>query len=179
MPRIMPGWVWAAAAVVLMGGGGMAGYHVADGRCEARVARMEADFSAAREAAAAESARRIAAAQAAEKKAVTALYATEKRLVDAKRRLRGALYGLPTANDCGLSAPARGLLNRTIDAGADLPARASQPNPANAAAAADSGEQTSEADLGAWIADTISAYDACRARLDAIRQWDAEVSHGG
>lgn len=109
---------------------------------------------------------------------MTALNATQKQLAANNRRLKETLHALPTSSRCGLSAPARGLLNRALDAGDDLPARAAGPDPAPAAAAADPAEPTNEADLGAWIADAISAYDGCRARIDAIRQWDGEVSHG-
>ncbi|GAB4112850.1 MAG: hypothetical protein Fur0019_19230 [Tibeticola sp.] len=106
------------------------------------------------------------------------MHATQSRLAATERRLKESLHALPTAHQCGLSGPARGLLNARIAASDDLPARAAEPDPAAASAAADPGEPgTIEADLGGWIAGAISAYDACRARIDAIRQWD-DVTHG-
>jgi cell division protein FtsB len=36
---------------------------------------------------------------------------------------------------------------------------------------------TTDTDLAGWILDAASLYEACRARIDALRQWD-EVTHG-
>jgi hypothetical protein len=144
-------------------------------RAQAAVAECQANREREARAAADESARRLAAAQDAERAAVSALQATKTRLAATEKRLKESLYALPTAGRCGLSGHARSLLNAAI-AGDDLPARAALPAHAAAEPAADSGG-ASEAAVGGWISDAISAYDECRARLDAIRQWD-EVTHG-
>jgi hypothetical protein len=36
---------------------------------------------------------------------------------------------------------------------------------------------TTDTDLAGWILDAASLYEQCRARIDALRQWD-EVTHG-
>jgi len=36
---------------------------------------------------------------------------------------------------------------------------------------------STDADIAGWILDVASLYEACRARIDALRQWD-EVTHG-
>src|SRR5690606_1643917 len=102
--------------------------------------------------------------------------ATKNRLAAANRKLKEALYGLPTAAECGLSGPARGLLNRALDpAAAPMPTDTGGAAGTAAAPAADPG--ATEADIAGWAADAIALYGECRARIDAIRQWD-EVTHG-
>lgn len=145
-------------------------------RAEAAVAQCRAASADFQRRAAEDAAARLAAAQDAERQAVHALHATQSRLAATEKRLKESLYALPTAQSCGLSGAARGLLNASIVAGDDLPARASEPDAAAAQPAADPGEPVTEADLGGWIAAAISAYDECRARIDAIRQWDVDVS---
>jgi hypothetical protein len=51
------------------------------------------------------------------------------------------------------------------------------PASAHAAPATDTGDST-DADVAGWIIDAASLYEQCRARIDAIRQWDA-VTNGG
>lgn len=192
MPLATP-WPALAAALICAGAGFAGGYALKGRLAEAQIARAESAVAAcqqqregdARDAAEA-AARRLAAAQDAERQAVHALHATRQRLAAAEQRLKEHLYALPTAHSCGLSAAARGLLNARLAAD-ELPARAGKPDRAAAPAAADSALTPGpspggrggvhEADLGGWIMDAITAYDDCRARIDAIRQWD-EVTHG-
>ncbi|TXF11994.1 hypothetical protein FR698_07875 [Pelomicrobium methylotrophicum] len=175
-------WPAVAAALVCVGAG-FAGGYVLKGRLDAgEIASAQAATSACRRdaaeaarRAAEEAAARLSAAQDAERAAVTALQATKHKLAATEKRLKESLYALPTANACGLSGAARGLLNARLAAADDMPARAAESGRAAAESAADSG--INEADLGGWIADAISRYDECRARIDAIRAWD-EVTHG-
>ena len=175
-PRILPGWLWAGVTLALMAGAGWAGYRHAAARGEAQVEVCRAASAEFQRRAAEESAARLAAAQSAERAAVRALQATKTRLSATEKRLKESLYALPTASACGLSGPARGLLNARIDAAGGLPESAAEPDRTDAESSADPGEPVTEADLGGWIAAAISAYDECRARIDAIRQWDVDVS---
>ncbi|TCS70691.1 hypothetical protein EDC61_11418 [Sulfuritortus calidifontis] len=179
-------WPAIAAALVCVGAGFASGYALNGRLNEGRIARAEAataqcraEAAESQRRAAEEAAARLAAAQDAERRAVHALHATQARLAATEKRLKESLYALPTAQSCGLSGAARGLLNARLGAAGagDLPARAAGPAPAAAESAADPGEPVREADLGAWIAEAIGAYDDCRARIDAIRHWD-EVTHG-
>mgnify|MGYP006877475285 CR=1 FL=1 len=174
-------WIAAAAAIAAGFAGGYAlKARLHDGaiaRAEAAVTACQRDAADMQRRAAEEAAARLAAAQAAERQAMNALHATKTRLAATEQRLKESLYALPTASNCGLSGAARGLLNARLAAG-DLPAGAAEPA-ATAAEPADYPGQpaTAEAALGGWIASAISAYDECRARIDAIREWD-EVTHG-
>lgn len=147
------------------------------GRLNEAISRMQAVQAEQARAAAEESARRLAQSQAAERDAVLALQETRRRLSAAEQRVKGDMYALPSASDCGLSAAARGMLNRAITSGGDaVPEGAGEPAGAAAAVAGDSGG-SSESAVGGWIAGAVSAYDECRARIDAIRRWD-EVTYG-
>lgn len=168
-------WPLLAVAVICAASGFAAGHALKGRFASAEIARLQAAHAAERQAAAEDAARRLAAAQDAERAAVHALQATKTRLTDTQRRLKETLYGLPTADRCGLSGPARGLLNATIADASAVPAPAGEPAHTDAAAAADPG--ATEADIAGWAADAIALYGECRARIDAIRQWD-EVTHG-
>jgi outer membrane biosynthesis protein TonB len=144
----------------------------------AEVATIRADI-AAREAAAAEDARRrIDAAAAAADAAISERDARIATLDAATRRLRHDLKAATTGRVC-LSADARGLLQQSPAFGLRLPQATGGAAPAAAAAAADPGEsaESSDADVSGWILDAASLYEQCRARIDAIRQWN-EVTHG-
>ena len=176
-------WPAIAAALVCVGAGFASGYALNGRLNEGRIARAEAAVAQCRAAsadfqrrAAEDAAARLAAAQDAERQAVHALHATKNRLAATEQRLKESLYALPTAQSCGLSGAARGLLNARIDAAGGLPESAAEPDRTDAESSADPGEPVTEADLGGWIAAAISAYDECRARIDAIRQWDVDVS---
>lgn len=169
-------WPLLAVALLCTAAGFTGGYALKSRLASAEIARIEAAHAAQQQAAAEEAARRLAAAQDAERAAVHALQATKNRLAAANRKLKEALYGLPTAAECGLSGPARGLLNRALDpAAAPMPTDTGGAAGTAAAPAADPG--ATEADIAGWAADAIALYGECRARIDAIRQWD-EVTHG-
>ena len=165
-------------AVISLAVGFAGGYAIKDRLADAEIARIEARHAAEREAAARETAARYARAEAAERDAVTALHAAKAQLTATQRRLKDALYSLDPGR-CGLSGRARGLLNDAIAGTGDVSARAPQSAGADAATAADPGnaEGAGERDVALWIADAIGRYEECRARIDAIRQWD-EVTHG-
>lgn len=174
-PRFLPGWVWAAVTVGLMAGAGLAGWRYASALGAEKLAACNAAREMDARAAAEAAARRLIASQAAEAAVMAQLSLAKTRLAATEKRLKESLYALPTAQSCGLSAAARGLLNARLGAN-ELPARAGLPDRAAAPVAADAGVR--EAELGGWITDAITAYDDCRARIDAIRQWD-EVTHAG
>jgi hypothetical protein len=122
--------------------------------------------------------RRIEAAAAAADAAIAERDARIAALDATTRRLRHDLKTATTGRAC-LSSTARGLLHQSPAFGLRLPqATGSAARPA-AAAAADPGEhaESSDADVAEWILDAASLYEQCRARIDAIRQWD-EVTHG-
>ena len=168
-------WPLLAVALLCTAAGFAGGYALKDRLADADIARLQAAHAAERQAAAEDAARRLAAAQDAERAAVHALQATKNRLATTQRQLKEALYGLPTAGRCGLSGPARRLLNDAIADASAVPAPAGEPAHADAGASADPG--ASEADIAGWAADAIAIYGECRARIDAIRHWD-EVTHG-
>lgn len=168
-------WPLLAVALLCTAAGFAGGYALKDRLADADIARLQAAHAAERQAAAEEAARLLAAAQDAERAAVHALQATKNRLVDTQRRLKETLYGLPAADRCGLSGPARRLLNAAIAAPGGLPAPAGEPAHTDAGASADPG--ATEAGIAGWAADAIALYGECRARLDALREWD-EVTHG-
>ncbi|MEO1766775.1 hypothetical protein [Thiobacter aerophilum] len=122
--------------------------------------------------------RRIEAAAAAADAAIAERDARIAALDATTRRLRHDLKTATTGRAC-LSGTARGLLQQSPAFGLSLPTTAFGAAPAPAATAADPGEhaESSDADVAGWILDAASLYEQCRARIDAIRQWD-EVTHG-
>jgi prophage endopeptidase len=184
---------FSTAIAVLAGLAGFtAGYAFEHRARQAEVAAIRADIAAREAAAAEESRRRI---EAASRAADAALAEKDRRLLalDAtNRRLRHDLQSATTGRPC-LSADARGLLQQSIAFGRDesrpMPASPGLSLAAPAAPAADSllpspsgrgagGEgDTTDADIAGWIIDAAALYEQCRARIDAIRQWD-EVTHG-
>lgn len=186
IPLSMPTPWPAVAAAALIVGCGFAGGYALKGRIDAAeverlkgdIARLEAAHADEKRRAAEAAAARLAQAEDAAREAALALEATKSKLAATQKRLKEELHALPTAGRCGLSGPARGLLNAAIAADASaMPARAAAAADAAAAAAADTGHSSSEADVGGWIAETLALYGECRARIDAIREWD-EVTHG-
>lgn len=192
MIRFAPLWPAVAAAALLTGAGFAGGYALKKqldaaeiARLKGDIARMEAAHAEDKRAAAEAAAARLAQSEAAARAVTLALDATKDRLAATRKRLKEELYALPTARGCGLSAGARGLLNAAIAEAGALPARAGASDRADAGLAADSGYDAghdaghvSEADLGGWIAEAAARYDECRARIDAIGQWDATVNGG-
>lgn len=120
----------------------------------------------------AQAARRLAAAEA----------ATRKKIEETRRDV----YPLTTGREC-LSAAVRLRLNAAIAADR-LPAGAGDAAFAASGSSADSilpspagrwagGEGATDADVAGWALDAAALYGECRARIDAIREWD-EVTHG-
>ena len=172
-------WPMLAASAIALAAGFAGGYALKARMAEAEISRLHSAHAAARAAAAQAMAARFSRAQDAEQAAVHALHETEKRLTATQRRLKDALYSLDPGR-CGLTGRARGLLNDAIaDAGKPLPEGAAEPADAAAGPAADSdvSRSTGEREVALWIAEAIGLYEACRARIDAIRHWD-EVTHG-
>jgi hypothetical protein len=143
---------------------------------QAEVSSIRADIAKREAAAAEESRRRIEAAQKAADEAVAKRDARIAELYAMNRRIRNELKTATTGRPC-LSADARGLLHQSPAFGLKLPEATGSAPSAPAAVAADSGDST-DADIAEWILDAASLYEACRARIDAIRQWDDEVTHG-
>jgi len=88
-----------------------------------------------------------------------------RRIQEAKREA----YEL-AGSGCGVSGALRLRLNAAIG---DVPAGAGHAAGADASAAADSGER----EVAQWVLDAAQRYEECRARIEAIRQWDAGT-HG-
>jgi len=170
--------ITAIAAAIAFAAGAAVGYGWEHRARQAEVAEIRADI-ARREAEAAEaSRRRIAAAQAA---ADAALAEKDRRLIEldqTTRRLRNDLKTATTGRPC-LSADARRLLHDAPAFRLGLSAPAGLTLAARPAPADYPGEpaESSDADLAGWILDAASLYEACRARIDAIRHWD-EAAHG-
>jgi prophage endopeptidase len=171
---------FSTAIAVLAGLAGFtAGYTFEHRARQAEVANIRADIRAREYAAAEEARRRIEAAQRAADRAIAARDARIAELDATTRRLRHELSTATTGRPC-LSSTARSLLQQSPAFGLKLPTTTSIPLAAPAASAADPGEpagDTTDTDLAGWILDAASLYEQCRARIDAIRQWD-EVTHG-
>jgi hypothetical protein len=169
-----------AAAIVAAAGfaGGwavqarLAGAEVA--RARAAVAECQAGRERDARAAAEETARKLTAAQAAERAAAANLHSVQETLNETDRRLRQALARVARADRVCLSADTRSVLDHARSA-AHVPTGASGSHPADAGASADSGGPggaASERAVAEWAATAIRLYDECRARINAIRQWD-------
>lgn len=141
----------------------------------AEVASIKADIAKREAAAAEESRHRIEAAQKAADAAVAARDARIAELDATTRRLRHDLQSATTGRPC-LSADARGLLQQSPAFGLKLPKTTGSPASAAPTVAADTGDST-DADVAGWILDAAALYEQCRARIDALRQWD-EVTNG-
>jgi prophage endopeptidase len=167
-------------AIVAAACGAAAGYTWEHRARQAEVAGIRAEIARREAAVAEESRRRIEAAS----RAMDAALAEKDRRVlelDAtNRRLRHDLKTAATGRPC-LSADARGLLQQSPAFGLNLPTTTGSPLAAPAAPAADPGQSagdSTDADLAGWVLDAAGLYEACRARIDALRQWDDEVNRG-
>jgi hypothetical protein len=170
-------WRAVAVGVVCAAVGAAAAYRwehrarVAEtARLRAQMTEMQAraDIERAEAAARAEVAARAAAERAA-RAADAALAQRDARIAALSaetRRLRRDIHKKTTGRDC-LDAAAVRVLGT---APGILPQGAPDAAGAHAAAATDT-------DIAEWILDAAELYEQCRARIDAIRQWD-EVIHG-
>jgi hypothetical protein len=173
LPSLGP---WVVVAMLSAAAGAMLGYTWEHRARLAEVAQIRAEV-ARREAEAAEENRRRF--EAASRAADAAIAEKDRRLLEldaTNRRLRHELQSATTGRPC-LSSAARGLLQQSSAFKPGLPAPTGSALAAAPAAAADPGDST-DADIAGWILDTAALYEQCRARIDAIRQWDDEVSHG-
>lgn len=164
---------WVAAAALALGA--VCGYWLAvnvgeleTARAEAR--RMQCEQQRAEEARAAheKAAALLARAEDAEAQSARQLAAARAAADRKLKETRREIYRLATGREC-LSGPLRLRLNAALAAD-DVPKSAADVDPAHSAPADDSA-------IAQWIADAIGRYDECRARIDAIREWD-EVTHG-
>ena len=181
-------WPLVAGAMLTTAAGFAGGWLLASRLAQAQVVEMNArrieceharekDARAAAEAAAALLARAQGAEAEAAARLAQAQAAARSRLEDARREV----YQLTTGRPC-LPDAVRLRLNAAIGAADGLPAGAGGAADAAAAAAADPRQRRDErastdADVARWILDAVERYDDCRARIDAIRQWD-EVTRG-
>ena len=177
-------WPLLAGAILTAGAGFAGGYALAGRLAEGRIAKAEArriECEHARERerreAAEQAAQLLARAQDAEAEAARRLAqaqaATRQRLEDARREV----FALATGRPC-LSDAVRLRLNAAIAAADGLPAGAggaadAAAEPAAAAGHGDGARISTDADVAGWALDAAALYEQCRARLDAIRHWDA------
>lgn len=177
-------WPLLAGAILTAGAGFAGGYALAGRLAEGRLAQMEArriECEQARERerreAAEQAAQLLARAQDAEAQAARRLAAadaaTRTRLEDARRDVFALTHGRPCLSDA-----VRLRLNAAIAAASELPAGAggaadAAAEPAAAAGHGDGARISTDADVAGWALDAAALYEQCRARLDAIRHWDA------
>jgi cell division protein FtsB len=168
-------WPWVLVAIVSAATGATLGYSWEHRARIAEVASIKAEI-AKREAAATEEAyRRIEAAQKAADEAIAQRDARIQALDATNRRIRDELKTATSGRPC-LSADARSVLQQSPAFVAAMPAPTGGTASAAPTAAADSGDST-DSDIAAWVIDAADLYEQCRARVDAIRQWD-EVTNG-
>jgi cell division protein FtsB len=162
-------------AAFLFALGFASGYGVERRARISEVASIKADIAKREAAAAEESRRRIEAAQKAADEAIAQRDARIQALDATNRRIRDELKTATTGRPC-LSADARSVLQQSPAFGLKLPTTTGSASSAAPAVAADPSDST-DADVAGWILDAAALYEACRARIDAIRQWD-EVTNG-
>jgi hypothetical protein len=150
--------------------GAASGYGIERRARIAEVTSIKADI-AKREAAATEEARlRIEAAQKAADAAIAARDAHLAELDAVNRRLRHDIQTATTGRPC-LSADARSVLQQSPAFGAIVPEAAIGTASDASSTATDSSDST-DSDIADWVIDAAYLYEQCRARIDAIRQWD-------
>jgi cell division protein FtsB len=193
---------FSTAIAVLAGLAGFTAGYVFEHRARlAEVAQIRAYFAQREAAAAIDTSRRIEAASRAADAAIAQRDARIQALDATNRRIRDELKTATTGRPC-LSPAARGMLQQSpafrlglsAPTGSPLAAPAAPtaysllPSPSGRGAGGEGnipspsgrgagGEgDTTDADLAGWILDAAGLYEACRARIDALRQWD-EVTH--
>jgi hypothetical protein len=163
-------WPWVLVAVVSAATGATIGYAWEHRARVAEVAQIRADIAKREAAAADESRRRMEAAISAADAVIAQREARITELDATTRRLRHDLQAATIGRPC-LSADARWLLQQSPAFSLRLSTSTGSPASAPAAHATDPGDST-DADVAGWIIDAASLYEQCRARIDAIRQWD-------
>lgn len=159
--RVLPlPWLLLGLLVLLaasFGSGYFKGHNAATERCEQSQAQ-------AAQAAAQAQAALYAQAEAAEAAAAATLSATRQTFTRRLEAARRETDALATGRDC-LGPDLRLRLNAALAPATGLPAGAAPLDPAPAEPATDTG-------VAQWILDAAQHYDECRARIDAIREWD-------
>lgn len=165
------------AALIGFGGGWFVAAQIGDAnlmQCELNTEKMLKTHEA-------ETAERMrAAAQSTD----NALAYAMNRIIGAEQQaeeLKNELKKHTTGRDC-LSAGAR----RVLESGAAfdkqrMPEGAKSVDPAAAGSAANTGDgsdtaASTDADIAGWISGAAALYEQCRARIDAIGQWDAGLN---
>jgi hypothetical protein len=136
----------------------------------AEVSALKSDISKREAAAAEETRRRIETASHAADQALAERDARLTDLETTNRRLRNDIKTATTGRTC-LSADARGLLQQSPAFGVKLPASSGSAATATAAAPTNTNDST-DTDVATWIVDAADLYEQCRARIDALREWD-------
>lgn len=126
---------------------------------------------------------RLEAAQAKADAAVTAQARLETRLKEEQARVKAALYQLPSrpcldGAHLGLLAQSPGIQlgpvpqapGGALGAAAGAAADPAHPSASGTEAGAE-GHTVTDTAITAWMIDAAALYEACRARIDAIRQW--------
>lgn len=179
-------WPLLAGAILTAGAGFAGGYalagRLADGRiAEANARRIECEHAreADARAAAEQTAALLAQAQAAETQAAARLAAAQAAADRRIRETRREMERLATGREC-IAAPLRLRLNAAIGAADHVPQAAGDALDAAAESSADTGNgrASTDADIAGWIVEAAGLYEQCRARLDAIRHWDALTFEG-
>lgn len=166
----MTPWPLIIAAAASAALGSAAGYRYAQAKGQAMLAACEqarAEDSAAAAAAAAALMKRAEDAEGRAARSLAEARASVNRRIQEAKREAYELAG----SGCGVSGALRLRLNAAIG---DVPAGAGHAAGADASAAADS---ASEREVAEWVLDAVQRYEECRARIEAIRQWDA-ATHG-
>jgi len=160
--------ILAAAASAALGSA--AGYRYAQAKGQAMLAACEQARAEDSAAAAAATAALMKRAEDAEGRAARSLAEARASVNRRIQEARHEVYAL-AGSGCGVSGALRLRLNAAI--AGDMPAGAGHAAGADASAAADSGER----EVAQWVLDAVQRYEECRARIEAIRQWDA-ATHG-
>lgn len=185
MPTMPNSWILGGTAVLVALLSGTIGYKISDGIADAKVARAEArriecEHARAMDAkrAADETAALLTRALDAERRATAALAA--KRAYQSKlKEMRNEIPKLATGHEC-MSGDLRMQLNTAITDGNTMSQSAADATGADASAASNTSSSAgaTDADIAVWVIDAAGLYSECRARIDAIRQWDEEVRYG-
>ncbi|WP_119352919.1 hypothetical protein [Azohydromonas sediminis] len=175
-PHMISTSAWAALSFALAGVCFLAGYRLGD---DNRADKCERLIQAQERQRASETAAALARAQEAAIKAAQSMAAQRAAASQRLKEARREIDRLAAGRECLSGA----LRVRISDAAAGVTDNLPEdPGPSARAAAepaADPGDgiASTDADVAAWALDVASAYEECRARIDAIRQWD-QVTHG-
>lgn len=184
IPAIPNSWIIGSVAALVAVVSGTIGYKIADTIADARIARaeerrMECEHARTEDAkrAAEETAALLSRALSAEQRVAQEIAIRHKYNARLKEMRRHGISKLASGNDC-MSAPLRLYLNAAIAEGNAVSQGAADAAGADAPATSDTSGSATDADIAAWVIDAAGLYNDCRARIDAIRQWDEEVADG-